>query len=334
MKAEPTRLNEVVYRVLAGNIAAGRVPPGVPIRESDVARLLSVSRVPARAALLRLVDEGLMRPASGRGFVVDVPLPSPEVRRIRFEDLDLVVPLDDKEELEHRNWRQRLFDEIEIEVAAALAFGRFGISESRLAAHLGVSRTVAHEFLSRLDRSGVVRQMANGRWQAGPLTDADIRNHYAMRQALEPVALVDAMPHLQRSALEAVRERLETARRDPHAVDTAQMLALETDLHVGLVLKTPNGFMADAIRRSQLAVLSTHVSFVTTRDLEPVRDTVAEHIVVLDAMLAGHAATAGEALRAHLEHARETTLERLSRLDLSDYDTLPDFLVPLDEPEP
>lgn len=329
MKSEPVRINEVVHRVLAQNIAAGLVPKGVPIRESDIARLLAVSRVPARAALARLADEGVLVPANGRGYLLagsDLDAHSP---RTRFEDLGIVVALDDREDLGQRNWRRRKFDEIEIEVAAALAFGTFRISESRLAAHMGVSRTVAREFLSRLDRSGVVTQLPNGRWQAGPLTDDDIRHHYAMRQVLEPIALMEAAPILRRADLEAVLGRLKTARACPEAVTTPAMLELETDLHVGLVLSSPNGFMVEAIRHSQLAVLSMHVSFVTTREIEPVRDTVAEHIRVLMALLDGDLPAAGDALRAHLLHAQETTLERLSRLNYEDFATRPDFLMPV-----
>jgi len=54
--------------------------------------------------------------------------------------------------------------------------------------HHGVSRTVAHEVLTRLERTGLVTQDVNQRWYAGPLTVDLLREHYEMGWLLEPIA--------------------------------------------------------------------------------------------------------------------------------------------------
>ena len=69
----------------------------------------------------------------------------------------------------------------------------FSTDESALAEHYQVSRTVAHEVLMRLERTGLVVQDRNQRWYAGPLTIDLLREHYEMRWLLEPIALGQAL---------------------------------------------------------------------------------------------------------------------------------------------
>src|SRR5690606_58165 len=120
----------------------------------------------------------------GRGYMVG----SGEPLRMELEaaGLDLGATLDD---LQQRNRHAWIYPEVEHAVAACLAHGRFLLNESALASHYKVSRTVAHEVLTRLERTGIVVQESNRRWYAGPLTQADIRHHFEIRWLLEPVAL-------------------------------------------------------------------------------------------------------------------------------------------------
>jgi DNA-binding GntR family transcriptional regulator len=324
MKAEPVRINDVVYRVLHRNLLDGSISNEVRIRETDVARLLEVSRVPARVALARLAEEGLISPAAGRGYVraggeTGAGRQAPGV-------LEITVSPEEREELGHRNWRQRLFDNLEIEIGAALPYGTFRIAESRLADHLGVSRTVAREFLSRLDRAGIVQQLPNGRWQAGPLGVTDIGHHYAMRQVLEPLALAAVADELPRDVLEQLAGALQDASTRLSSLTVEEILRLERDLHVDIVLRTPNPQMADAIRRSQLPLLSTHVSLDTAGSERIIFETISDHQAIAAALLDGEGALAARRLQQHLVRGEAMTYERLSRIDPEHAPHLPEFL--------
>jgi GntR family transcriptional regulator of vanillate catabolism len=51
-------------------IIEGQLPPGERVLEQTLVDLLDVSRTPARAALLRVCEEGLLDPIPGGGYAV------------------------------------------------------------------------------------------------------------------------------------------------------------------------------------------------------------------------------------------------------------------------
>lgn len=67
---QPTPLRELIYQQLLDRIVKGEIPPGGPIRDTEVSQTMGVSRTPVREALLRLSKEGLLQNRHHRGFVV------------------------------------------------------------------------------------------------------------------------------------------------------------------------------------------------------------------------------------------------------------------------
>ncbi len=63
-------LRDEVHRLILARIHRGDLPPGTRIRDAELAGLLGVSRTPIREALLRLVRDGVLDTAMGRGFRV------------------------------------------------------------------------------------------------------------------------------------------------------------------------------------------------------------------------------------------------------------------------
>lgn len=61
---------EFVYRYLRSAILEGRLPPGVSLRQDDIANRLRVSRVPVREAMSRLESDGLIVLRPRRGWAV------------------------------------------------------------------------------------------------------------------------------------------------------------------------------------------------------------------------------------------------------------------------
>lgn len=68
VRAEP--LSEVVLRVVREAIIEGRLAPGAPINQADLAKQLAVSRAPLREALKHLENDGLVTNVPYRGTVV------------------------------------------------------------------------------------------------------------------------------------------------------------------------------------------------------------------------------------------------------------------------
>ncbi len=65
----PTRA-ETIRQLLADDIVRGRLPPGVPLDETDIARKFGVSRTPVREAIRQLEATGLAEARPRRGAVV------------------------------------------------------------------------------------------------------------------------------------------------------------------------------------------------------------------------------------------------------------------------
>jgi len=68
--SEPATASERAYRQLRVEILDGDLPPGTGLLEVEQAARIGVSRTPLRAAVARLISDGLVAGRSGRGFVV------------------------------------------------------------------------------------------------------------------------------------------------------------------------------------------------------------------------------------------------------------------------
>ena len=302
-------LYELIYRVLRQNIADGLLVPGLVIGEAAVARAFGSSRIPAAAALRRLQAEGLLAGFEGRGLVV---AGEAEPLRQDLVEAGLQLPATLARNSAPRTRRARIYPEVEHIVATTIAHGRFQLNETLLAEQYGVSRTVAHEVLARLDRAGLVTQDRNQRWYAGPLTPELMREHFEIRWLMEPFALAQAMPFLTRDELAAKRERVRNA--PGHRRTPARMERLEHDLHVDTVLRCPNGQLRDAIHRSQLPLIAIHDTFQLFLDDAEIVHMLDEHVAVYDRLIAGDTEGAMRALEHHLKRSLAPNLGRLERL--------------------
>jgi DNA-binding GntR family transcriptional regulator len=315
-------LYALIYDVLREHIVDGSFPPGLVLGEASVARAFQASRVPAAAALRQLKRDGLVRDFDGRGYVTGrgaTPV------RIDLADAGLRLPQRLAGRLKIRNRRERIYPDVEHTVAACLSYGRFLLNESALAEHFGVSRTVAHEVLTRLERTGLVTQDVNQRWYAGPLTPELLSEHYEMRWLLEPIALGQAMPGLDAGDIAAKLRRAEKAR---HARQKPEHLErLEHDLHVDIVLRCENRQLRETIRRSQLPIIATHSTFEHEQDPHEIETMVAEHVVILSALRDGRRAEAMAALEAHLRRSLQPNIDLLRKIAALPEDSRPPYLV-------
>ncbi|HET7715448.1 MAG TPA: GntR family transcriptional regulator [Bauldia sp.] len=316
-------LYEVIYAVLREHIEDGSFPSGLVLGESSVARAFRASRVPAAAALRRLRREGLLRDFAGRGYLTGKGDAGP--LRLELHEAGLRLPPDIATDLKVRNRRERIYPAVEHVIAGALPFGRFQVNESALADHHRVSRTVAHEVLTRLERIGLVTQDSNQRWYAGRLTEDGLRDHFEMRCLLEPIALDQAMDEVSRAE---VKERWERARRAAemrHTLDRIERL--ERDLHIDIVLRCRNLQLREAIRRSQLVLVAIHHAFDLYRDSAVISLMVSEHVSIFGHILAGRRERAKKALEAHLTRSFTQNLEIVRSLGPLPDERRPPYLV-------
>jgi DNA-binding GntR family transcriptional regulator len=316
-------LYELIYAVLREHIEDGSFPPGLVLGESTVARAFQASRVPAAAALRRLRREGLLRDFDGRGYLTGAH--GAEPLRLELQEAGLRLPPDIMTGLKVRNRREWIYPAVEHAIASVLPFGRFQVNESALAEHHQVSRTVAHEVLTRLERTGLVSQDVNQRWYAGRLTEDGLRDHFEMRYLLEPTALGQVMDDI---APEEISERLERARKTALLHPTLDRIErLERDLHIDIVLRCRNQQLRETIRRSQLIIVAIHHAFDLYRDSAVISLMVAEHVAILGHVLAGRREKAMKAMKAHLTRSLAQNIEIVRSLGPLPEERRPPYLI-------
>src|SRR5271170_1732054 len=317
-------LYEIIYGMLREHLLHRSFPPGLVLGEAGVARAFQSSRIPAAAALQRLSDEGLIKKFHGRGYLAAGADPRAVVR-LELVDAGLRVPQTVSGSLKVPNRQARIYPLVEHAVAASLSYGRFLVNESVLAEHFSVSRTVAHEVLTRLERIGLIEKDRNQRWYAGPLTVDRLREHFEMRWLLEPPALGQAMETLSPAELRVKRGRVEKAQHHHNA--PARLERLEVDLHGEVVLSCANRQLRDAIQRNALPLFATHSTFALIQDDEEIETMLAEHHAIYDFLLAGEKQAAMAALEAHIRRSLEPNIERLKRIVSMPDASRPPFLI-------
>lgn len=319
-------LYELIYSVLRSHLVDGSLLPGLVLGEASVARAFQASRVPAAAALRRLHREGLIRDIEGRGYVASGD-PAVEPRRIELVAAGLRLPDAVTSKLKLRNRRDHIYPAVEHVVAAALPHGRFQINESAVAEHYGVSRTVAHDVLTRLEKVGLATQDKNQRWYAGPLSTEQLRDHFEMRCLLEPVALAQVADALDPDELEKKVERARGVRDGRRTLEKIERL--ERDLHGEIVLRCRNQQLRECIRRSQLVLIAIHHAFDLYRDAASIGLMIGEHITIFEQLLAGKRAAAARALEAHLRRSLDQNIELLENLGPLPEERRSPYLVPI-----
>jgi len=307
---------QLVRDVLAQNIESGKLPAGTRLYTAAVADRLGTSRPPAKRAIEMLVREGLLSALPKQGYQVgrtDADI-APVRENLHLLDLDLSLMASRSGTPLAPRWGE-VHGGLKAELLKSIPFGTFQISESAVAEAFGVSRTVAHEALARLDAEGIVRKSRTSHWTAGPLSVRMLDEAHEIRILLEPAALVQAAPEIPRDDLLMIRTSLRNAAADGPALSIPRMAELEQALHVTCLSGLKNRRLYGQLMRLQLDHIVNELfrRHVTTPED---RDMIAEHALVVDHMLVGGFSGAGEALRYHLHEDHRRTRERLRVLSL------------------
>ena len=177
-----------------------------------------------------------------------------------------------------------------------------------LAERFGVSRIPLREALRTLQAEGLVVIEPNRGAVCRPLEPHDLADLYAVRQALEELAV--------RSAAErAVDVRVETAALRDRALEAterrelAALIGLDRDFHALLAEQSGNAHLAHALGRCwSLIMRGMHYYF--RLDVYP-KDVWAEHTAIARAVALGDGATAATLLGEHIGHSRTAILHGL-----------------------
>jgi len=127
--------------------------------------------------------------------------------------------------------RRRVFDLIEEAVLNGTYKPGDSLTESRLAAELGVSRTPVREALTRLEQEGLVRLVPNKGALVTGISPKDIQDIYTIRIMIEGLAARWAAEQISDEELKQLQEAIELEEFYTLKNDLEHLLQLDSRFH-------------------------------------------------------------------------------------------------------
>ena len=183
------------------------------------------------------------------------------------------------------------------------------ISENKVAADFGLSRTPVRQALQRLEAEGLIQVVPKrGSFVSRPTVE-DILEIYQIRTPLEAVCARVAAERIEESQLALLDRlvRVEQARGPGRAADRSLRAAAQ--FHAVIYGCSRNQRMATLLVDLQNQVHRVRVLWPST--VTRLNDTWSEHAAIVEALRARDGAAAERLMIEHLEKARLSTLHRI-----------------------
>ena len=211
----------------------------------------------------------------------------------------------------HRVLRQAVFASIR----DAILDGRFRpgerLSEGAVAEQLGVSRSPIREALRELEKEGLVTSWPNRGVAIAAPTPDELREIYAIRGALERLAVREAVAAATPEDVAALRRIVEQMRATRDA-DRSALVHLDVSFH-GKVREIARNRRLEAMLGGLDAQIRLAMAYSAATEAGGLNvDTlIAEHAELFAAIEAGDGPGAEALMARHIKNARERLLARL-----------------------
>ncbi|KAA0121973.1 GntR family transcriptional regulator [Methylobacterium sp. P1-11] len=200
----------------------------------------------------------------------------------------------------------RVADQLRREIMSGAWPSGAPLRQEHLARSLGVSRIPVRDALTILQAEGLVEMVPHKGAVVAPLSLTAVEEAFAMRIALEPVALRSAFDRLSQSDFGAAEDALEEEQRASTDYDWAQT---NWSFHHSFYRATPYPFLLSTLKALNQTASRYLIMGRSTRLRS--HASADEHRALLAACRAGHLAEAIGILDAHLHAASETLISHL-----------------------
>ncbi|CAO5171904.1 GntR family transcriptional regulator [Frankia sp. AiPs1] len=210
-----------------------------------------------------------------------------------------------------------LRDHAYVALRSRLMSGEFSfrdrLTEERLAALLGVSRTPIREALTRLAGDGLVEKRPDGGYYPAEPDLGGLRDLYEIRVTLELRGLVRAVEtgtvH-DPALLEPLRDSWRALREDPPPPDP-DFVAFDEDFHITLSRASGNGELANLLDSVNARIRPVRMHDFVTADR--VHLTISQHLDIVEKVLTGDLESSIVALRRHVGESMDVVEKRAAR---------------------
>ena len=204
-----------------------------------------------------------------------------------------------------------LADEIADVLRERIVLGEYGIGEkikeTQIAQEMGVSRTPIREAFKQLEDEGLIEYKRNRGCFARGFTRQDISDIYAVRKALEVLAVEWACQRMTPEYLKQMQEQIDLMEFYTRRNDSRHMPSLNTSFHDIIYNAAGSRFMTQVLRSYKGYIdKNRKVVFYKQSYLEAILE---EHRSILAALAAGDTAAAKAAMARHLDQSQKRAEE-------------------------
>ncbi len=205
--------------------------------------------------------------------------------------------------MEHKtiSLADQVFERLEHEILSGVYQRGEILTEMRLCADLGVSRTPIREALRRLEQENIIEISGMGIVVLG-VTEQDLHDIYDIRREIEGDAAFKAAERITDAEIEELRSALELQEFYVSKKDAEHIRAFDSQFHQ-LVYR----FTGSAVYYDTLMPLHKKVQKHRKKSVENnsrAQSSLEEHRKIFDAIAAHDASNARRAMIAHVENAR------------------------------
>lgn len=175
------------------------------------------------------------------------------------------------------------------------------IRQEDVAERLGASRLPVREALRILAADGLVEHEAHKGARVPRLSQHEVDVVYRMRERLEPIAIVESMPHLDDGAHEQLEE---VQRRIEDNTDVEKFLDLDREFHMLTYSGCHVDTLMTVVTRLWNSTQHHRRTYLTLAGHRAMWAVNAEHRLILDAVRRGDADDAERYLGGHIRRTR------------------------------
>ena len=177
------------------------------------------------------------------------------------------------------------------------------IKENQIATELKVSRTPIREAFKLLENEGLIDYIPNRGCFAKGFTKQDVDDIYAVREALEELAVRWAVARITEPELLALEEQVDLMEFYTKKKDKKKVLELNTSFHEVIYASARSRFLAQVLRSYKEYIEKTRQSiFYEQSYLEGI---LSEHRAIFEAIKDRDEERVVEAISKHLEASQE-----------------------------
>lgn len=184
------------------------------------------------------------------------------------------------------------------------------LSENRISKVMGLSRTPVREAMQMLSQEGLVEITPGRGITVAARSFRQILDVLYIRLILEPELTRLAAENITPKQLDILWDSLQKMEEAVENEDRPGWSVADTTWHDTLSEACPNQLLGEMVLQ-MCNRIHRYASIDHTLKFRQLRNGTAEHRLIVEAIAAGDAEAAGEAMRAHLESLRENLFDHL-----------------------